>query len=44
MTLLLKIIRLVVDVFVEGVDLETLGFERVIAIGKGRPGYPQPFC
>jgi transposase len=29
----------VVDVFVEGLDLETLGFERVIATGKGRPGY-----
>ena len=29
----------VVDVFVEGLDLETLGFERVIAKGKGRPGY-----
>jgi transposase len=30
----------VVDVFVEGLDLETLGFERVIATGKDRPGYP----
>jgi transposase len=29
----------VVDVFVEGLDLEALGFERVIAKGKGRPGY-----
>ena len=29
----------VVDVFVEGLDLETFGFERVIAKGKGRPGY-----
>jgi transposase len=28
-----------VDVFVEGLDLEILGFERVIATGKGRPGY-----
>jgi transposase len=27
----------VVDVFVEGLDLQTLGFERVIATGKGRP-------
>ena len=29
----------VVDVFVDGLDLQTLGFERVIATGKGRPGY-----
>ena len=29
----------VIDVFVEGLDLETLGFEGVIAKGKGRPGY-----
>jgi transposase len=29
----------VVDVFVEGVYLETLGFERVVAKGKCRPGY-----
>jgi transposase len=29
----------VVDVFVGGLDLETLGFERVIATGKGHPGY-----
>jgi hypothetical protein len=27
----------VVDVFVEGVYLETLGFERVVAKGKCRP-------
>jgi transposase len=27
------------DVFVVGLDLQTLGFERVIATGKGRPGY-----
>jgi transposase len=30
---------LVVDLFVESLDLETLGFERVVAKGKGRPGY-----
>jgi transposase len=29
----------VVDVFVDGLDLQALGFERVIATGKGRPGY-----
>jgi transposase len=29
----------VVDVFVEGLDLEALGFEVVVAKGKGRPGY-----
>ena len=29
----------VVDVFVDGLDLQTLGFEGVIAKGKGRPGY-----
>jgi transposase len=29
----------VVDLFVESLDLETLGFERVVAKGKGRPGY-----
>jgi transposase len=29
----------VVDAFVDGLDLETLGFERVIGTGKGRPGY-----
>ena len=29
----------VVDVFVDGLDLQTLGFERVIAAGKGFPGY-----
>jgi transposase len=29
----------VVDVFVDGLDHETLGFERVIAKSKGRPGY-----
>ena len=29
----------VVDVFVKGLDLEALGFERVIAKGKGRSGY-----
>lgn len=40
MTLLPKITRFrVVDVFVEGLELETLGFELVIAKGKGRLGY-----
>jgi transposase len=29
----------VIDIFVEGLDLEALGFEGVIAKGKGRPGY-----
>lgn len=29
----------VVDLFVESLDLETLGFERVVAKGKGRPDY-----
>jgi len=29
----------VVDVFVDGLDLQTLEFEGVIAKGKGRPGY-----
>jgi len=29
----------VVDLFVDGLDLQTLGFEGVIAKGKGRPGY-----
>lgn len=29
----------VVDVFVDGLDLQALGFEGVIAKGKGRPGY-----
>jgi transposase len=29
----------VIDVFVEGLDLETLGFEGVIAKSKGRPSY-----
>jgi transposase len=29
----------VVDIFVDGLDLQTLGFEGVIAKGKGRPGY-----
>jgi transposase len=29
----------VVDVFIEGLDLETLGFEPIVAKGKGRPVY-----
>lgn len=29
----------VIDVFIEGLDLETLWFERVIAKGKGSSGY-----
>ncbi len=32
----------VIDVFVEGLQLDTLGFERVNAKQTGRPGYPPP--
>jgi transposase len=34
----------VVDVFVDGLDLQIIEFERVIATGKGRPGYHPASC